>query len=181
LPTNDFNSLSAALWSPSVENYLQSRGGRRPNVSVRLAPGSFYAPLLPPASLHVGTSVMALEWLSAPIPASAPDQIFCVEAPAHVLERYREHCRNDLGVFLRHRADEMVSGGLLLIVYPGRIGTDYTLVGGYRALNDALKAQVEAGRIDRGRYESFCFPVYHPELEDVLDALRRVQDQWTVR
>ncbi|HZR83969.1 MAG TPA: hypothetical protein VFD92_22930 [Candidatus Binatia bacterium] len=181
LPSNDFNSLCAALWSPSAENYLQSRGVRRPSVSVRLAPGSFYAPLLPPASLHVGTSLMALEWLSAPIAASAPDEIFCVDAPGDVLERYREQCRNDLALFLRHRANETVSGGLLLIVYPGRTSTDYTLSGGYRALNDALKAQVDAGGIDRGRYESFCFPVYHPELEDVLHALRSAQDQWTVR
>lgn len=180
LPSNDFNALSAALWSPSAENYLQLRGGRRANVSVRLAPGSFYAPVLPPASPHVGTSLMALEWLSAPIATSVPDQIFCVHAPGDVLERYREHGRNDLAVFLRHRADETVSGGLLLIVYPGRSSTDYTVSGGYRALNDALRSQVDAGKIDRGRYESFLLPIYQPELEDVTDPLR-AQDQWIVR
>lgn len=178
LPANDFNTLCRRLWDPRANNYLQEKGVARADTSVRLVPASFYGPLLVPASLHVGLSVMALEWLADAVPVEVPDQIFVAEAPRVVLDAFRAQSRSDLLTFLRHRAVEAVAGGLMLIVYPGRTEDDYTASGGFRALNAALQRAAAAGRIARRGYESLFFPVYQPTLEDVADALRAADADW---
>ncbi|KAJ4707014.1 S-adenosylmethionine-dependent methyltransferase [Melia azedarach] len=111
---NDFNTLFKTL--PSSRKYFAAG-----------VPGSFYSRLFPKSSLHFVHSSYALHWLCK-IPkeivdskssAWNKDSIQCTGSVKEVVEAYSAQFKNDMESFLNARAQELVPGGLMVIVLPG--------------------------------------------------------------
>ncbi|KAJ4836675.1 hypothetical protein Tsubulata_037866 [Turnera subulata] len=111
---NDFNTLFRNL-PPSGEFFAAG------------VPGDFHNRLFPKASLHVGHSSYALHWLSklpqeildANSPAYNKDSIHCTGLSKEVAQAFAAQFQNDLERFLNARAQELVSGGLLVLTVAG--------------------------------------------------------------
>lgn len=167
LATNDFNHLLGLLLNPGTETYAQKYGAPSPGVFPMLVGASFYGPVLPPACVHVGISMLAVEWLSQPIAHPPADHIGILAGDAAALADGRAQAEADWRLFLAERGREIVPGGRLLVSVPGRNETDWCARGPYDLLNRACRELVAEGRIDAGRYAAFCFPVY-PRAADEL-------------
>uniref|UniRef100_A0A7N0TC90 S-adenosylmethionine-dependent methyltransferase n=1 Tax=Kalanchoe fedtschenkoi TaxID=63787 RepID=A0A7N0TC90_KALFE len=114
LPTNDFNTLVATL--PSPRSYFAAA-----------APGSFLGRLFPASSLHFAYACYAMHWLS-----KIPDE--CLDRNSKAWNKGRIHftggCEaveeahaaqfgRDLDRFLEARAEEVVSGGMVVLICIG--------------------------------------------------------------
>ncbi|KAJ7553500.1 hypothetical protein O6H91_06G100700 [Diphasiastrum complanatum] len=78
-------------------------------------PGSFFRRQFPKASLHVAMSFLSLHWLS-----KVPEAVEDPHAPFPVVEAFVQQAKEDLRAFLKSRAEEMVPGGLVFLLFPGR-------------------------------------------------------------
>lgn len=112
--SNDFNTLFTTL--PSDKPYFAAA-----------VPGSFHTRLFPNASLHFVYSSIALHWLSE-VPEKVMERdsaawnkgrVHYTSAPEEVVEAYAEQFAEDMEEFLRTRAEEVVSGGMVVIIMPG--------------------------------------------------------------
>lgn len=109
--TNDFNILFKSLFSDHQKPYFASA-----------IPGSFYGRLFPSRSLHIVYSCYALQWLSE-VPKELIDKknkgkIHYDGASIEVWNAYVAQFYKDMGVFLSARAEEIVHGGLIVLVLP---------------------------------------------------------------
>lgn len=112
-PDNDFNTLFKTL--PLSRKYLAAG-----------VPGSFYDRLFPSSSLHIVHSSCSLNWLSRvpavvadrESPAWNRDDIYCTGSIREVSEAYWGLYKSDFGSFLEARAQEIVPGGLMIILIP---------------------------------------------------------------
>jgi hypothetical protein len=172
LPTNDFNRVFANLHDSQSSTYLQDHGTRRPNVSALAAGGSFYGPVLPPASVHFALSFTAVIWLDRVPDVAMPEFISYLEATPATQEAFARLAARDLAVYYRHRAEELAPGGKLLLVIPGSDGKTRCGDGLYHLLNEAGLDLVAGGRIDRGRWLRFAFPTYFRTIDEMLTSLR---------
>lgn len=106
---NDFNTLFASL--PPERTYHAAG-----------VLGSFHGRLFPSNSIAVAHSSFALHWLSKQpdLGLGIPNEgrIFYTGAAPHVAAAYSDQFEADLASFLSARADEIVSGGLLLLILP---------------------------------------------------------------
>ncbi|KAK6249762.1 hypothetical protein SCA6_003767 [Theobroma cacao] len=113
--SNDFNMLFKSL-SPGRQYFVSG------------VPGSFHSRLFPKASLHFVYSAYALQWLSR-VPQELSDinspaynrgRIFYSNSPNEVGKAYTAQYAMDMERFLAARAKEMVPGGLMALLIPGR-------------------------------------------------------------
>lgn len=115
LPTNDFNTLYHSM--PSDRRYFAAG-----------VPGSFHGRLFPESSIHVFHCATSLHWLSH-APEELSDEssrenwnkgrIHYTSAPRKVVEAYGAQFTRDMTKFLDARAEEIVVGGLTVIVMAG--------------------------------------------------------------
>lgn len=113
LASNDFNTLLRSL--PHDRQYAAS-----------LVPGSFHGRLLPKSSLHFIHSSYTLHWLSnvpgelldKSSPAWNKGRIFYSRAPNEVVQAYSAQFGRDMASFLNARAQELVTGGLMVLIIP---------------------------------------------------------------
>jgi len=172
LPSNNFNRLFANLHDPQTSNYLQDRGVRRPHVFALAAGASFYGPVLPPRSTQFALSFTAVIWMDRVPDVAVPEFVGYMEASPAAQAAFARQAAHDLAVFYRHRAEEVTTGGKLLLVIPGSDGERRCSDGLYNLLNDAGVDLVAAGRIDRQRWERFIFPTYFRTLDEMLAPLQ---------
>lgn len=174
LPSNNFNQLFRNLHDP------KQTGGFPPDVFAAVAAGSFYGPLLPPATVHLATCFNALLWLDQVPEVPVPDFVSYrrplpprpgLQVPAEVEEAFRSQAEQDLLRFLELRAAELVPGGKLLIASPGDDARGRCVDGLYDVLNDALVDLVAEGVIPRERYERVLIPVYFRTPEETTTPL----------
>ncbi|XP_021891297.1 probable S-adenosylmethionine-dependent methyltransferase At5g37970 [Carica papaya] len=108
---NDFNTLFRTLSSP-------------PKYFAAGVPGSFYLRLFPQSSIHFAHTSYAVHWLSK-VPrevidenssAYNKDSIQCSGFNIEVAKAYASQFKNDLNNFLNVRAQELVPGGLMVII-----------------------------------------------------------------
>lgn len=111
-PNNDFNTLFRT----------QTLSAKRVYLSVGV-PGSFHGRVLPKNSLHIGHTSYTLHWLST-VPQHVSDKnspafnktyIQCNNLVEEVTEAYKIQFKKDIGGFLEARAEELVSGGLMIL------------------------------------------------------------------
>ncbi|KAF5801363.1 putative loganate O-methyltransferase [Helianthus annuus] len=113
--SNDFNTLFKTL--PSDKHYYAAG-----------VPGSFYARLFPRSSFHLIYSSFALHWLSKVpgevmergSPAWNKGRVHYGGAEEEVVMAYKQQYERDMHGFLNARAEEVVCGGLVVVLVPGR-------------------------------------------------------------
>lgn len=108
---NDFNTLFKSL--PHARKYFAAG-----------VPGSFHSRLFPRSSIHFVHTSNALHWLSK-VPKEIVDpcspawnkgSIQCSESNIEVVRAYSTQYKNDMESFLNARAEELVPGGLMVLI-----------------------------------------------------------------
>ncbi|KAJ7978341.1 Carboxyl methyltransferase [Quillaja saponaria] len=156
LPGNDFNTLFKAL--PAFnENLKKVKGSQIGPCFFAGVPGSFYERLFPNNSLHFVYSSYSIHWLSE-VPKGLVTETgqalnqgnICIAktSPLTVVEVYYEQFKKDFTVFLKSRADELV-----------------TVVG--LKLNDL----VSEGLIEKEKLDTFNLPNYAATREEVKNVI----------
>jgi hypothetical protein len=115
LPDNDFAALFAVV-AENPGSYMRGTADVFPSVIGR----SFYGQILPSASVTLGWSSWAVQWLSR-VPAPIPDQLqvaFSHDATARAA--YAAQAEADWRRFLAARAAELRPGGRLVLVTMAR-------------------------------------------------------------
>lgn len=173
LPTNDFNRLFTNLFSDAT------RSGRTAGVYPAAVGGSLFERVAPASSIHVATTFNAVGWLSA-LPTTRLPRFISPSPPALRASRegvsvspeerapFTQQAREDILLFYRARAAELMPGGKLLVQVFGRNDEHDTANGIVDGLSDAMLDMVRDGRLKRGVYEDFVFPVFYRSLPEVL-------------
>ncbi|XP_015161394.1 probable S-adenosylmethionine-dependent methyltransferase At5g38100, partial [Solanum tuberosum] len=163
--TNDFNILFKSLFSDQKPYFAAA------------IPGSFYGRLFPSCSLHIAYSCYALQWLSQmPKDMKNKRRIHYDGASIEVWNAYVAQFHKDMEVFLSARAEEIVPGGLIVLVLPAIPSEiQYSKIG-YRIftfLESSLIDMVNEGIVEEYLVDSFNFPVYFPSTEDMTKVVEK--------
>ncbi|KAJ4717170.1 S-adenosylmethionine-dependent methyltransferase [Melia azedarach] len=161
---NDFNTLFKTL--PPSGKYFAAG-----------VPGSFHDRLFPKSSLHLAHISYALHFLSK-VPKEVVDRnksnVFN-SSEKEVVEAYSTQLKSDIECFLNARAEELVPGGLMLILagaIPDGVSISDTVIGVYNdIMGSCLKDLVKMGVLGEGKVNSFNVPIYlvtPTELEAIL-------------
>ncbi|KVI04386.1 SAM dependent carboxyl methyltransferase [Cynara cardunculus var. scolymus] len=169
--SNDFNTLFKTL--PANKQYFAAG-----------VPGSFYGRLFPRASIHVFHSSFALHWLSK-VPKEVTEKssgawnkgrVHYGGADDGVIMAFRQQYMKDMEGFLKARADEVVCGGLVVVLMPGRPNEvpHCECIGNvlFEVLGCCLLAMAKQGKIAEETVESLNIPIYYAspqELEEIVD------------
>jgi hypothetical protein len=174
LASNNFNQLFANLEQAR-------RAGLFPaDVYPAAVGGSFYAPLLPPGTVHLATSFNSIQWLDQLPPVPLPDGVVYrrpqpprpgLSVSPKVASAFRRQAEQDLVRFLQCRAQELVPGGKLLLASPGDTNQARVSDGVGDVLNDACLDLVVVGQLKQEEYERLTMPVYFRTLEELLTPL----------
>ncbi|XP_057804905.1 loganic acid O-methyltransferase-like [Salvia miltiorrhiza] len=151
---NDFNTLFASL--PADRQYHAAG-----------VPGSFHGRLFPRNSITLAHSSYSLQWLSKPPQGVANEgRIHNSGASEDVVRAYSDQYEKDLGVFMSARAEEIVRGGLLILVVPATPdGVSHSLlpIGVLLTyLGYALMELANEGVVDKCKIDGFNLPIYYP-------------------
>ncbi|XP_062159804.1 loganic acid O-methyltransferase-like [Alnus glutinosa] len=168
--SNDFNTLFASL-PPDRQYYAGA------------VAGSFYSRLFPNASLHFVHASYAIHWLSG-VPKSIIDKtspawnkgrIYCANSKDEVVKAYETQFAEDMECFLQARAQELVTGGLIALVFCGRRnGTLHSQTAqnmAFSLFESCLADMVRTGKVGEEEADSFNMPVYHMSPEEVEAAV----------
>ncbi len=154
LPGNDFAPLFQLL-AGDPASYLRDD----PAVFTSAVGRSFYEQILPTASVTLGWSAWAVQWLSR-TPAPVPDHVqvaYSFDAAAR--EAFARQAAQDWDVFLSCRAKELAPGGRLVVLTMARTDAgDF----GYRALltamYEALRALIAEGLVSEDEAARMAIP-----------------------
>ncbi|KAJ0037285.1 hypothetical protein Pint_22445 [Pistacia integerrima] len=156
---NDFNTLFTSV--PQETQYF-----------VAGVPGSFHKRLFPELFLHVVHVSHALHWLS-----KAPEElldrssaawnkgrIHYAFAPKEVVNAYANQFARDLESFLKARAKEIVSGGIIVISNPSiPDGMPFSQIANglmYDCMGAIFYDMVKEGLISEAQVDAFNLPIY---------------------
>lgn len=169
---NDFNALVQILHGlTQFESYLPDAK----NVTVLESGASFYTPILPARSLHLGFSATAMHWLSRK-PCDISDHIHMVGATGEQYEQFSEQAKTDWETILLHRARELKPGGKLVLVNFCRDEGGHYLgntdgVNMFDQFNQIWKDFVSNGVITQSEYQSMTLPQYYNTVEEFTRPL----------
>ncbi|XP_057764883.1 loganic acid O-methyltransferase-like [Salvia miltiorrhiza] len=168
---NDFNTLFASLPHGQGRNYFAAA-----------VPGSFHGRLFPSSSVHVAYCLFAIHWLS-----KLPEELLLKDSPAWnvgrihyagasdaVVKAYADQFERDMENFLRARAEEIVAGGMIIIVVPGVPDgvVDYdSLYFGF--LESLLADMVTEELIEQEQVDLFNIPNVYPCAKDLRRVVER--------
>jgi len=174
---NDWNDLFANVHGP--DGYLHDFDHIRVEASV----GSFFERVAGVASVDLGVSFGASHWLAHPIEIASPGSLFFCDVPEPARSEIATIADRDWTAFLRRRANELKSGGWLVVdglssvpdpADPsGRCAAGRSL---YRAFWQVAAGLVGEGTIDPARLERFVFPVYFRLSDEVRAPFARETD-----
>ncbi|KAL2531635.1 S-adenosyl-L-methionine-dependent methyltransferase superfamily protein [Abeliophyllum distichum] len=163
---NDFNALFRNI--PITRKYFPAG-----------VPGSFHGRLFPNATLHFVHCSTALHWLSR-IPKEVTEtnssafnkgRIHYTGAKKEVKEAYSTQYRKDIKSFLSARAQELVPGGVMVLVilgFPGGVLPSESSIGiGFNILGSCLEDMVQMGKITEEEVDSFNLPFYYPSPSEL--------------
>ncbi|KAL6970029.1 gibberellin A4 carboxyl methyltransferase [Sarracenia purpurea var. burkii] len=157
--SNDFNTLFTSF--PPDRHYFAAG-----------VPGSFHGRLFPESSLHFVYSSFALQWLSKlpkPLleisfhPQDRRRIHYMSAASSEVTQAYAAQFAEDIANFLNARANEIVAGGMMVLILPdldlGRVM--------FNSLEQSLIEMVETGSICEAKVDSFYLPLYSPSPKEM--------------
>ncbi|KAL9243676.1 hypothetical protein vseg_017534 [Gypsophila vaccaria] len=184
LPSNDFNELFTLL--PSFQKKLREEKGHDYGTCVISGlPGSFYDRLFPNGSLNFAHSSASLHWLSqVPKGLDGKDDPRMVNkgnvylsntSSPEVVQAYYQQFRNDFTTFLKHRSQELVTGGRLVIALMSRKSNDHSSKEDVRLsdmVGQALRSMVSQGLIPEEKVDSCNFALYTPCYEEVKQLIK---------
>ncbi|KAL8040529.1 hypothetical protein ABFX02_10G104400 [Erythranthe guttata] len=163
---NDFNTLFASL-PPQHERKYFAAG----------VPGSFYGRLFPSSSIHIAYCSSSLHWLSElPVdlvdinsPAYNSGRIHYTGASDAVVGAYADQFEKDMQVFLTARAEEIVGGGMVVILMPGVPdgGVTHDVGIALTFLGSILMDMVEEGILIQDRVDSLNIPHVYPSVKQM--------------
>ncbi|XP_057765021.1 loganic acid O-methyltransferase-like [Salvia miltiorrhiza] len=168
--SNDFNTLFASL--PQPRSYFAAA-----------VPGSFYGRLFPSSSVHVAFSSSSLHWLSRVPPALQlrdspawnPGRIHYTGASDAVAKAYADQFEEDMEVFLKARGEEIVGGGMVIIIMPGvpdgllthDVGIAITFLG------CILMDMVKEGVLKQDKVDTLNIPHVYPSMKQMRRAVEK--------
>ncbi|KAK8287855.1 hypothetical protein V6Z11_D07G082300 [Gossypium hirsutum] len=170
--TNDFNTLFKSI-PPSWPYFVAG------------VPGSFYRRLFPKSSIHIGHSSNALQWLSkvpqevvdCKSPAYNDGSIYCRGIEKEVTKAYIAQFEKDMESFLNGRGEELVNGGLMVILMggvPNGIPLSHTAIGKfYDLFGSCLLDLTNKGLVNEEKVKSFNLPLYFPSAKEVKVLIER--------
>ncbi|KAI4352137.1 hypothetical protein L6164_006418 [Bauhinia variegata] len=160
---NDFNTLFKSL---PVDKTYYAAG----------VPGSFHGRLFPKSSIHFIHSSYALQWLSRvpkeildkDSPAFNKGKIFFSTSPKKVELAYSAQFAEDMACFLNSRALELVSGGLMTLLFPSTtLNCKNRMTAAIDMFGDVLLDIASKGKISEELVDSFNMPQYFPSPEEL--------------
>lgn len=109
---NDFNALVKILHGlTQFDSYLNEFEA----VHALQSGSSFYTPILPANTLHLGFSATAMHWLSQK-PTNIKNHVHMVGADSSDKKRFSDHAAKDWETILLQRVKELKPGGKLVLV-----------------------------------------------------------------
>uniref|UniRef100_A0A2N9FDC0 Uncharacterized protein n=1 Tax=Fagus sylvatica TaxID=28930 RepID=A0A2N9FDC0_FAGSY len=178
LPSNDFNTIFKSLQS-FYKKLEAEKGNTFGNCFISGVPGSFYGRLFPSNSLHFVHSSYALMWLSE-VPKGLVSQTgealnkgnICIAktSPPAVFKAYFDQFERDFTLFLKSRAEELVSGGSMVLTTMGSIISDDPLCI-WEVVGLKLNDLVLEGMIEESKLDTFNLPYYAPTIEEVKKVI----------
>ncbi|KAJ7970305.1 putative S-adenosylmethionine-dependent methyltransferase [Quillaja saponaria] len=170
--SNDFNLLFSNL--PNTREYFAAG-----------VPGSFYNKLFPKSSLNFVYSAFAIQWLSK-VPQELSDlnsplcnkgRIHYANAPNEVGKAYYSQYEKDMEIFLQARAQELVPGGLMTILTPGRrdgnLPAQTSLGPFFLPLETSIVDLANEGILSKEALDLFNVPMYYPSKEELQTQITR--------
>jgi hypothetical protein len=164
---NDFNALVQILHGHTqFESYLPGST----NVRVLESGASFYTPVLPASSLHLGFSATAMHWLSQK-PTDISDHVHMVGASGAEYEQFSRQAQADWQTILLHRARELKAGGRLVLVNFCRDADGHYLgnTGGVNMFNEfnrLWQSFVDDGVVSDSEYRAMTLPQYYNTIDE---------------
>ncbi|XP_010673141.2 probable jasmonic acid carboxyl methyltransferase 2 [Beta vulgaris subsp. vulgaris] len=176
LPGNDFNGVFASL-SSFQKKLKEEKGNDFGPCFIAGLPGTFYGRLLPTNTLHFVHSSCSLHWLSQvppgldgkdnPMMQNKGKMYASVTSPSEVVDAYKLQFRKDFLLFLKSRAEEMISGGRMVLTLMGRRLNDPISYYPWEFLSQCLMNLVSEGIIEEEKVNSFNVPFYAPYVEEL--------------
>eukprot|EP01018_Ginkgo_biloba_P008718 Gb_40376 [translate_table: standard] len=90
-----------------------------------------------------------------------------------VAEAYVEQFKHDLSAFLNARGEEMIEGGRVFVLIPGRVSCDPAEKQGNMiaicgdAFTAAFRQLIQEGLIEEDKLDSFNLPLYTPSMDEI--------------
>ncbi|KAM7524132.1 hypothetical protein LguiA_014034 [Lonicera macranthoides] len=172
LPGNDFNNIFRLL--PRLqENLKKQMGAGFGPCFFAGVPGSFYERLFATNSVHFIHSSYSLQWLSKVpelVEINKGNIYMASTSPPSVLKAYYEQFQRDFSQFLEYRAQEMVSGGRMVLTFLGRKSEDPTSKECcyiWELMAMVLNEMVLEGLIEEEKLDAFNIPQYTPSPAEV--------------
>ncbi|KAJ4876753.1 putative S-adenosylmethionine-dependent methyltransferase [Raphanus sativus] len=171
---NDFNTLFKTQPPSSEREYFL--------VGV---PGSFYGRVLPRNSIHIGHTSYTTHWLSKipehvgdkKSPAWNKNNIICNNSIEEVTNAYKVQFIKDMKVFLEARAEEIVPGGLMIVLgqcLPDGIPFFKTWQGiVVDTIGDCLMDMAKSGLTTEEKIGLFNIPVYFPQFSELRREIEK--------
>ncbi|XP_050379099.1 loganic acid O-methyltransferase-like [Argentina anserina] len=169
---NDFNMLFKSL-PPNRQYYAAG------------VPGSFHGRIFPNNSIHLFHSSSTNHWLSRVpkelvnknCPAWNKGEIHYSNSTDEVVKAYEAQYAEDMECFLHTRSQEIVSGGLMVLIIPGRPnGTPHskTLPNMMlQLLGTSLMEMARKGVVVEDKVDSFNIPAYYMSPQELEAAVER--------
>ncbi|MFK8076767.1 MAG: hypothetical protein AB8B84_09300 [Granulosicoccus sp.] len=164
---NDFNALVGILHGlTQFESYLHEL----PHVHAIESGSSFYQPILPRHSLHLGFSATAMHWLRG-APTNISNHVHMVGAEGDELKAFEQQGREDWAAILLHRARELKPGGRLVLInfcqdeqgrYLGNTGG----VNMFNNFNANWQSFLADGTISEQEYQGMTLPQYYNTVDE---------------
>ncbi|XP_078179554.1 putative jasmonic acid carboxyl methyltransferase 1 isoform X1 [Carex rostrata] len=175
LPLNDFNSIFRSLGD---YNYLSQGGDTEGQLCLIFgAPGSFYGRLFPSGSLNYVVSSTSLHWLSEMPEVLQEGSVvnkgrICLSKTSNpsVFDAYKNQFQAGFSLFLKCRGVEMMKGGIMVLTFMARRGSDPSTEEdsyAWELLAVALMDLVSVGLIEEQKVDFFNVPFYAPSMDEV--------------
>ncbi|KAI7739401.1 hypothetical protein M8C21_010744, partial [Ambrosia artemisiifolia] len=180
LPHNDFNTifLLVSNFQKNLTELMVSNSSLPPCYFYGV-PGSFYTRLFLNKSLHFVHSSYSLMWLSK-VPemenTNKGNIYISTTSPPSVIRAYQEQFQRDFFMFLKCRAEEMVSGGRMVLTILGRRNDNpcsKECCYHWDLLAETLNDMVVEGFIQEEKMDSFNIPQYTPSHKEVRNVVNK--------
>ncbi|NOD77578.1 MULTISPECIES: hypothetical protein [unclassified Ruegeria] len=174
---NDWNTLFELVEGPS--GYAQISKNIRTEAEI----GSFYDRVASPASVSIGTCIFASHWLSQGIQLNSPGTVWFADLQRDARQIVDGIAQKDWTHFLLQRAQELRSGGYLVVGTLGSVpdpseknGIAASGRGIYRAIQVVAKTMADDGHINPESLDSFLFSLWFMTEAEAKYALEQNAD-----